>query len=354
MYNGSDTEWQQWDWDRLTTVVTTAHCPDKYCDYPISPVMPVAEQHVDKALLCHAHQRGVRVVSFTFWTGATDVKGQDKGRPKDGQLANATARKEWVDWEVATAVRLGLDGVNIDIEGQMNATLRQPLTSLTCELRAALQAAIPNASVSFDLAIEPAYGPIAVGYDYLGLSRCVDTVVPMAYDMIASGRVNGAANSPLPGVLHGIAEYKHLGVPLRKLNVALPWYGYDYVCDSLTPGANCTAPPGFPNRQLGLGQILDLRQAAGLPTVQFDRVSVSKRFEYFGMGPNNTRQRRRVTYDDEETLAIKYASVLRQGVGGIGLWTADATHRDQPNDSARTAAAMWSAVANATDSPPHH
>jgi hypothetical protein len=101
------------------------------------------------------------------------------------------------------------------------------MTSLICELQAALTAAIPGATVSFDLAIDPAYGPIETGYDYPGLARCLDTIVPMAYDM-AYGMLDGlphAANSPLPGVLQGIEAYRKLGIPLTKLDVALPWYG---------------------------------------------------------------------------------------------------------------------------------
>ena len=122
---------------------------------------------------------------------------------------------------MATAVRLGLDGVNIDIEGLSNETLKKPLLTsalVCCELRTALRAAIrADATVSFDsLWSQPAATPavIARGYDVLELSRCLDTIVPMD-DLTANGN---AANSPLPVVLHGIAEFKNLSVPLSSAN----------------------------------------------------------------------------------------------------------------------------------------
>ena len=103
IYNGSDHEWQLWDWNVLTTVVTVAYCADgAYCDYPIAPFRT---RNVSKALLCHAHRHGVRVVSFTYWNWNTPDTW--------AQLANASRRREWVEWEVSAAQRLGLDGVNV-------------------------------------------------------------------------------------------------------------------------------------------------------------------------------------------------------------------------------------------------
>ena len=67
---------------------------------------------------------------------------------------------------------------------------------------------------------------------------------------------------------------------------------------------------------------------------------------------NGTRygQRRRVTFDDADTLQAKYLAVLRAGAGGVGMWTADATHRDSVDDTVVLAKSMWGAVHNATTS----
>lgn len=235
----------------------------------------------------------------------------------------------------------------VDVEAQTNASLRDSLTSLVCELRTALRAAIPNSTVSFDLAIEPEYPAIARGYDFPALSHCLDTIVPMAYDMVDGGK---AANSPLPAVLGGIEEYRNLSIPLSKLNVALPWYGYDIVCDSLAPSELCTPPVAFPNRQIGLGQILDLHRSSGNPTIVLHEDSVCKSFDYIEHNSSSgaVMWRRRVTYDDNETLHRKYSAVLAQGVGGVGIWTADASHRYRPSDTRVLAASMWESVRRAT------
>jgi hypothetical protein len=149
-------------------------------------------------------------------------------------------------------------------------------------------------------------------------------------------------------VLHGIDIYRKIGIPLAKLDVALPWYGYDIVCNDPQPGPTCVTPVGFPNRQIGLGQILDLHNAVGAPPIVFDPITVSKRFDYLEeVNSSRHTQRRRVTYDDVDTLQAKYAAVLRAGVGGVGLWTADATHRDTELDTAALAKEMWASVRNA-------
>jgi hypothetical protein len=216
IYNGSANEWNLWDWDTVTTVVTGMVAggddPTGWRGHRC--------HNISQALLCQAHKRGVRVVGFTYWPWNTS--------PEDWeQLANATKRQLWVEGAVATAVRLGLDGYNVDIEGQMNASLRDALTNLTCELRAALTMAIPGASVSFDLAVDPgAYPPILRGYDYVGLARCLDVVTPMAYDMIGpvtEGTMMHHANAPLAGVLRGIGKLAINGLKPRSPRLTRAW-----------------------------------------------------------------------------------------------------------------------------------
>ena len=73
----------------------------------------------------------------------------------------------------------------------------------------------------------------------------------------------------------------------------------------------------------------------------FDYTEETNGSKYYG-------HRRRVTYDDAETIATKYAAVLEAGVGGVGMWTADATHRDSAVDTAALAKEMWAVVRNAT------
>ena len=93
----------------------------------------------DLVALAHEQRPPVRVVLGTDF---------DKS-----QLGNATARAAWVGERVAQVKSLGIDGLNLDIEG--NRAQRDGLTALVTELRAALSAADPSYQLSFDLGISP-------------------------------------------------------------------------------------------------------------------------------------------------------------------------------------------------------
>ena len=131
----------------------------------------VETPNVSKALVCHAHQHGVRVQSFTYWNWNTPGTWS--------QLANVTKRNLWVDWQVATVQRLGLDGISVDIEAQSNVSLRASLTALICELRAALKAAVPSATVSFCLDIWPLYGTKEPRYCELQYICRISRILPL-------------------------------------------------------------------------------------------------------------------------------------------------------------------------------
>ena len=48
------------------------------------------------------------------------------------------------------------------------------------------------------------------------------------------------ANSPLLKTMQGALGFIETGIPREKLVVGLPWYGYDYTCESLTSAGECT------------------------------------------------------------------------------------------------------------------
>ena len=52
-----------------------------------------------------------------------------------------------------------------------------------------------------------------------------------------------AANSPTENIVKGVAQYVAAGVPASKLVIGLPWYGWDYPCDSGTPAPGCSVVP---------------------------------------------------------------------------------------------------------------
>jgi di-N-acetylchitobiase len=343
IYNGTNDDWQHWDFDSLTTIAVWSIWQLPFANW---------------SMLCKAHAHGVRVV-VPFHTTNVPADANDHS----AQIMNATARQEWIQYQVALISALGLDGVNFDIEGQYNVSHRSSVTALVCETQQALRAVLPSASVTFDLDITPDNPTITGGYDYLALSHCLDHIVPMAYDM-TGGSV--AANAPLPVIIDGVVrQYKALGIPPARLVVALPWYAYDFTCatravstHALTaptapaPMHTCALPPSTHphanwnsvHTQLGYGQVLDLHAATGSPQITFNSTTVTKWFDYVNV---TTQQRHRVCFDDPETLLVKYTALLKLGVAGVGAWTVDAVHRAAPADTAVAAKTMWAAVASA-------
>ena len=137
--------------------------------------------------LAHSHSPPVRVV-----VGADFDK---------AQLGNATARAAWIEEKVELVKSLGLDGLNLDIEG--NSANRDGLTQLVAALRSALSAVNPAHQLTFDLGISP--DGQATGYDHLALSKVMNFTVPMAYDECWGAR-SASANSPIDRLVQGMKE----------------------------------------------------------------------------------------------------------------------------------------------------
>lgn len=262
--------------------------------------------------LAHAQQPPVRVVMGTDF---------DKS-----MLGNATARMAWVSDRVAQVKSLGIDGLNLDIEG--NRAHRDGLTALVTELRAALSASDPRYQLSFDLGISP--GGQSAGYDHLALSKVMNFTVPMAYDECWGAR-KATANSPIDRLVKGMNEYADLGVGAGSLVMGLPWYAWDFPCSEDASGAPCSVDPpaGKPwygyATQVGYSDVLKLAARADLrPTAPvLDNATMTKRFDYWMGGADGTEQRHQVWYDDAETLSAKYSAVVRQGGRGVAMWTAN-------------------------------
>ena len=162
------------------------------------------------------------------------------------------------------------------------------------------------------------------------------------------------ANAPLPAILDGVTrQYPALGISPSRLVVALPWYSYVFRCSTAIIGANCSLLAGAKHNrtvwdmsyfQIGYGEVLDLHVAVGAPPVTYDQISVCKWFDYVNA---STKQRHRVSYDDAETLLVKYKALLRVGVAGVGAWTIAATQRQTEAATEAASRQMWAAVAQA-------
>ena len=154
----------------------------------------------------YAQSLGIKVVAGTVPSG--DV------------MTNATLRDQWVASTVAYAQAQGLDGMNLDYEGN-DPSLREAYNNIVVEVCEAMHEAIPGSSISVDVGMYPAYE--GRNYDYVRMASACDSLFIMGYDgqfwdnvQCAAGRssVNcSQACAPLSSIEYGLQQYLALGIP---------------------------------------------------------------------------------------------------------------------------------------------
>ena len=198
-------------------------------------------------------------------------------------------------------------------------------------------------------------------YNWLGLAAAADLLFVMSYDErsqvwpsdgTTTTKCYAGANSPLQQSIEGVLSYVELGISPEKLIWGVPWYGYDYTClaraadgnaefiqsrgGDLVQGCEIETVPfrGAPcsdaaGRQLPITAVLAILES-GLNTthVQLDSASMSKAFSYV----TDSGELHQIWFDDDETLAFKYAASEAMNLGGVGMWNIDCLGYDDTDD----------------------
>ena len=270
--------------------------------------------------------------------GARVVLGKDFDHR---QLGNATAEGLFAAGLASEMLALYTDGVNLDVEGLTSGA--PALTQFTSIVAAALRAANPSAQLSFDTSIYPT--AVAGGYDLVSLAAICDFLVPMAYDMDWAASP-ARANSPLPLVTEGVVGYTAtLAIDPFKVVLALPWYGYNFPCNSPFPSGGGSSSPspchstGFSGSwSRSYSEILtSLLPRAGSAGVQRDSASSSVWIDY----TDSAGVWNQVWFDDDISLRAKYALSTQYGLRGVAVWTADFVNASTPAGQA-----MWAALSS--------
>ena len=323
IYNASQHDWALYDWDSLDYVIVWRSILDR--PDPDKFLIPYA----------HAHNAGVLI-------GGID--------PAHDVLGNHTAEQEWIDSLLTILKAEDADGLNIDIE-QSKPGQKDAVTHLTCSLYSQLKSALPDALLTFDLGVYP--NDQQKSYDHKALSKCLDFITPMAYDM--TGHHVGS-NSPLPGITKCASQYKALGIAPSQLVIGLPWYGYAFPCSNDTlPGRGKPCALGHTPTHIGIweqgyGQMLDLFDAAEQSgtgqrgvTHYWDKESSTPWAEFWNASsPDRIVQ---AWYDNPRSLSLKYKAAEAHGYGGVAIWTADGFHRSAGGAASRAAAAeLWAGL----------
>ncbi|RLN97124.1 hypothetical protein BBJ28_00010133, partial [Nothophytophthora sp. Chile5] len=297
----------------------------------------------DKALLCHAHSKGVKVVvKHNF----DDVV----------RLCDPSVRRDWIQVTYSKIVQNYADGVNIDTEKPMNGATSHCLALLVQELRRELElhALTKNAQITFDVPWAPR-GVDGRYYPWRELAAAVDFLFVMSYDMRSQiyDACLAGANSPLALVKQGLREFL-LGYEIdpAKLVLGVPWYGYKYPCQHATTAASSScqiqAVPFFDapcsdaaGSQVDYGDIRRLIRTQGL-VEQWDAVSESP---FVWDSPVEGSQHFQIWFDSPRSLAIKYRLVRELQLRGVGMWNADTL--DYSEGALNDTRLMWNALQGA-------
>ena len=201
-----------------------------------------------------------------------------------------------------------LDGVDLDIEGR--ATRERPgFVAFVADLAARLKAVDPNGELTVDTYPESA-GSSTDFFDVKRLAPLVDTIFVMAYDMVTP--TNASPNSPLASSSLGLTDLSALAayakaVPVDKVVLGLPLYGYDFTTVGRAPGAAAVTPDPI---AVTYASII----AAGHPA-RWDPGSETP-YYVFKLGG----EWHQTWFDDPLSLALKTAEASYLGFEGVGAW----------------------------------
>lgn len=269
-------------------------------------------------LITAAHARGVRVVPTV-----TLMAWNDAGEADMATLLSSPTYRSRLAGEIVTIVRdRRADGVNLDFE-PVPSSLRSQFTALVREVKGALVGAKVGSYVTVDTLAGAASW--ATGYDVQALTAAgaADALMVMAYDFHWSGssRAGGVAPAESDTIFAaGDALRAHLAdVPPAKLIWGIPYYGRAWNTSSDALNATVRAPAdsvAFSYYWTDEGE-----PAGGKVLAQRH----GRRWDATGQVPwfafrDSEGGWRQGYYDDPASLGLKYDTVNRYDLAGIGIW----------------------------------
>jgi chitinase len=252
-------------------------------------------------LIQSAHQNGVKVV--------ISVGGWNPKTPRFRQMvADSNARKRFVAALKAFCTTYGYDGADIDWE-YPEAQDRMSGVQLFRELREAF----PKLVLPLSLSIAAPSSDWQGGYDWAVMNEVLDWIGVMTYDFYGSWTSKAGPNSPLYGnatlaewgwIDNSVSYYKGKGVPLAKLLIGIPFYGWQFNASAMY-GASSGAS------QLPYDSIAPLLQQGWTRT--WDTTTKVPHII-------NADRTRVISYDDTVSISDKTSYVKAQQLGGTIIW----------------------------------
>lgn len=312
--------WRNYDWNKVTTIAA-------FGEY-------------NAELMCFAHSKGVRLVL--------------KGDVSVPAMVDARNRTAWIKAKLQLAKSQFMDGINIDIEQEVEAFSPEyaALTALVEETAREFHTHIPGSQVSFDVA----WSPKCIDkrcYDYTSIAAASDVVFVMSYDEQSQiwGDCIAMANTPYNQTITAYQQYVAMGIDPKKLVMGLPWYGYDYPCKEFTQdgvcwlkkvpfrGAPCSDAAGH---QVAYGSLMKQINSS-MSGRLWDQEQGAPYFNY----KDHSGQVHQVWFDDPQSISLKTVQVRHLGLGGVGMWNGNLLDYSQDPVARQQTAAMWDALVGA-------
>ncbi|MFM2247634.1 MAG: hypothetical protein RL071_3708 [Pseudomonadota bacterium] len=219
-------------------------------------------------------------------------------------LPSASRRATLVDQLGDLVESAGAHGVSVDCEG-MPASLRGDFVTFL----AALDARVPEISVALPSV------DWSDAYDYAAIATHADQLFIMGYGYHWSGGDPGP-NAPLEGgagwptwsLAWSVEDYREKGVPDEQIVLGLPLYGHRWPTTS-------TAVPG---ESTGVASTVTMENA--VPEAD----AAGRCWDAHTLTPYALpSSRSQLWYDDTESVGLKAAWAVEQGLGGFGFWALD-------------------------------
>ncbi|CAK6441290.1 unnamed protein product [Pipistrellus nathusii] len=317
VFDVGDKTWKSYDWSQITTVALFG----KY----------------DSELMCYAHSKGARVVL--------------KGDVSLKNIINPHFRTSWIAQQVNLAKTQYMDGINIDIEQEVNFLSPEydALTALVKETTDTFHREIEGSQVTFDVA----WSPKCIDrrcYNYTGIADACDFLFVMSYDEQSQiwSECIAAANAPYNQTINAYDDYIKMGINPKKLVMGLPWYGYDYTCLTLSEDHVCTIAKvpfrGAPcsdaaGRQVPY-KIIMKQVKSSLSGILWDENQKSPYYNY----KDPAGHFHQVWYDNPKSISLKTAYIQTWGLRGIGMWNANCLDYSGDAVAKQQTEEMWEAL----------
>ncbi len=266
------------------------------------------------AVTNEAHARGIRVVpTFELFDNGTLPTLR-------AFLKSPGAQARFIRAALDLMVRRRADGANLDVEPVPDA-LAPSFAAFVARFAAAVHRRVPGAQVV--VALGASMSGAAIG----PIGRAADRIFIMGYDYHWQGSTTPGPVAPLrsgPQTVADTVSRYALQVPVRKLILGVPAYGYSWPVVGPAPGARVQSNLARWGGVRGVTFGSALAFLAAHPKVVRHVTPDGSWFRYWNATERTWRE---VHFEDAASMRAKFRFAIARGLAGVGLWTLDSDPR---------------------------